>query len=334
MTNSKKMKILVELMHGMGDTVCALPMLYSLRAHYPDADITVLTKNACGKEIIERSCISVNRILTFNIYGNVFIAFKFIRKLRSNHFTIAISSSITPVKKAKIFIRLISPKKWIGLQKRGYFLDNLKGKYHLVEAELATISELYPVKNDDIKFALYPELFAVNRLKEKIQSFFAKKNKIIGICIGDADYSLKNKVFRYGKVYPKAWGKEKMADLILELQKFDYNMVLIGGKQEIPTETYIKEKLKTHDRVMSFVGKTSVSESIALASLVDCMVGIDTGMQQLLQLLELLQCLFLALQVLRYKELFQKKLFLWKAREIVKIAMGRPNIFIVKIENA
>ncbi|WP_143747169.1 glycosyltransferase family 9 protein [Megasphaera sp. An286] len=44
--NTQRIKILVELMHGIGDTVCAIPMLKILRGNYPDAEIVVLTKSA------------------------------------------------------------------------------------------------------------------------------------------------------------------------------------------------------------------------------------------------------------------------------------------------
>ena len=40
----KQKKILVELLHGLGDTVCAIPMLKVLREHYQEARIDVVCK--------------------------------------------------------------------------------------------------------------------------------------------------------------------------------------------------------------------------------------------------------------------------------------------------
>ena len=38
------MKIIVELLHGLGDTVCALPMLKVLRNNYTQTSKTLLVK--------------------------------------------------------------------------------------------------------------------------------------------------------------------------------------------------------------------------------------------------------------------------------------------------
>lgn len=64
------MKIIVELLHGLGDTVCALPMLKVLRDNYPQASITVLVKGMENAEIIRASIIRIDEFIILNIYKN------------------------------------------------------------------------------------------------------------------------------------------------------------------------------------------------------------------------------------------------------------------------
>jgi 3-deoxy-D-manno-octulosonic-acid transferase len=52
---------------------------------------------------------------------------------------------------------------------------------------------------------------------------------------------------------------------------------LIGGKQELPLLEQMPAEVK--EKSISLVGKTSMTESIALASLCDVVIGVDTGMQ-------------------------------------------------------
>ena len=85
MTNSKKMKILVELMHGMGDTVCALPMLKVLRMSFPNSEITVLTKFASASDIIEDSHIGIDHIVCLDIYKDIGKSLSVLWKLRKNY---------------------------------------------------------------------------------------------------------------------------------------------------------------------------------------------------------------------------------------------------------
>ena len=102
MENSKHVKILVELMHGMGDTVCALPMLHLLRTTFPQSKILVLTKFSSAADIIEASQIPIDRIQCFDIYKNLNKSVSMLRELRNSNFDYGISSCITPVKKCKL----------------------------------------------------------------------------------------------------------------------------------------------------------------------------------------------------------------------------------------
>ncbi|WP_432647351.1 glycosyltransferase family 9 protein [Mitsuokella sp.] len=285
MTDTKKVKILVEMMHGMGDTVCALPMLQTIRANYPDSEITVLTKFASATQILEASRIPLNQILSLDIYKDLKKSAYFLWKLRQKQFDYGISSCITPVKKAKMIMAFVHPKHVVGIQNQGVYYDDLQDKYHFVDANLLSIQDFCHLSKEKIYPRLYPDEETrakfLSTLTEQCQEYGHKKR--IGICIGDADYSLKNRWLRTGKVHTRSWGIENMAALIkLLLKRDDVQIVLIGGKAEENLLPILqKEDLLKNKKINNFVGKTSLKKSIALVSLCDMVFGVDTGMQHI-----------------------------------------------------
>lgn len=280
MENSKHVKILVESMHGMGDTVCALPMLHLLRTTFPQSKILVLTKFSSAADIIEASQIPIDRIQCFDIYKNLNKSVSMLRELRNSNFDYGISSCITPVKKASLFMKIVNPKQIIGLQNKNLYFDLLKDKYHFVEANLLSIKEICNIPEGKIYPKIYPDKYCVKEMRNKI-GFDNLQRNIVGICIGNADYSLKNRFLRTGKVYTRSWGIQNMAALINLLSQENLTIALIGGKAEIPLVEYLKQHISMSPKIISFVGKTSLKESIALASLCQCIFGVDTGMQHI-----------------------------------------------------
>jgi len=280
MNNSDNITILIDILHGLGDTVCALPMLTMVRKAFPDAYIVVLTKSKAGSDIIKASKIKIDEIHEFNIYKNLGYSIQFLRELRARHFTYGISSCITPVRKARFFMGFIHPKHWIGWQRRGLYFDLLKDKYHFVDANLLSVKDLCPKplgKN-------YPRLYAEKVDIEAVNQISRVENtnkKLVGVCIGNADYSLKNRFLRTGKVYTRGWGIENMTSLVQLLIKSRNHIALIGGKEEESLLPYLMQKVGQTDLIHNFVGKTNIRQSIALVSLCDCVFGVDTGMQHI-----------------------------------------------------
>jgi ADP-heptose:LPS heptosyltransferase len=277
---NEHVKILVELMHGMGDTVCALPMLSLLRTNFPHGEISVLTKFPSAKVIIEASRIPVNQIQCLDIYKNLSHSISMLCELRRNNFDYGISSCITPVKKAKLFMQIVHPKKRVGLQNDNLYFDLLKDKYHFVQANLLSVREICNIPKEKICPTIYPDEQCVNIMREKVGANNSNRD-IVGVCIGDADYSFKNRFLRTGKVHTRSWGIRNMASLIDLLNRKNLAIVLIGGKAEIPLSEYLKRHVSISSNIIDFVGRTSLKESIALASLCQCVVGVDTGMQHI-----------------------------------------------------
>lgn len=274
------MKILIEALHGLGDTVCMLPMISLVRKTYPAAYIVVLLKFSAAGDIIKSSDIKVNQILYLDIYKDIGYSLSLLRRLHLMHFDYGITSAVTPLKKARIFMGLIHPRKHIGLQTMGKFFDTLGDTYHFVEANLLAVKEICPLPNDKQYPVMYPDRRIVSALRDKI-GLPVSTLKVVGVCIGDADPSLKNRYFRSGKVYTRSWGIENMSRLISKLQRENIAIILIGGIREIQLLDYLRNHVKMDYHIINMVGKTSLNESIALVSLCNVVVGVDTGMQHI-----------------------------------------------------
>lgn len=276
------MKFFIELFHGLGDTVCALPMLKVVRDNYPNAYIVIAVKGKPQADIIKASNIVVDRLVYWNVYKNsVFDNLKMILKLRSYKFDYGINVVNTPVKKAKLLMKSIGCKKCIGIQHQlGKNFNDLRDKYHFVEANLLAVQPI--CKPPEVK--IYPNLYvneeSLNIIKKK-WSILNLGLPIIGVCIGSGDYSLKNKWLRTGKVITKAWGIDNIQNLVEILLNNSFNVVLFGGVQEIDLLKKFNKKILEHQNLLNLVAKTDINGSIAAASLCNLVIGIDTGMQHI-----------------------------------------------------
>lgn len=273
------MRIVIEAMHGLGDTVCILPMIRFVRDKYPEAEITVITKFASGRDIILASYIRIEKIIVLDIYKDLLESIKVLLRLRESNFDIGISCALTPVSKAKWFMKIVQPHIWYALQKSGKSFDLLNDQYHFVEANFLAIRELC----GQIPKGEYPELYVdeddLKHIKERFH-VSENKGKTIGVCVGEGDYSLKNRILRTGKVYTRGWGTANMIELVKQLTAINCRVFLIGGRAEVPIANQIIENVGENN-IINFVGKTTIRESMAVTSLCDCVVGVDTGMQHI-----------------------------------------------------
>lgn len=272
------MKILIEAMHGLGDVVCTLPMIENVRIAYPQEDITVLVNSIGAKEIIENGNFRIDRIIVMHVHKDNKL--KVLRKcwdMRRERYDIGISCANTPVKKAYVFMNIISPKRKVGIQfSEKRCLQTVGNKMHFVTANLEVLKELQiaPVIK---KVRLIPNPSKVETIKNILGESNQKAR--IGVCIGSGDPSYRYKKLRMKPVYTKGWGIENISCLCERILSQNYSVILFGGKQELPLLEKIPEEIR--EKAISLVGQTSVSESIAAASVCDILIGVDTGMQHI-----------------------------------------------------
>lgn len=252
----------------------------TFKKKYPDAFIVTLVKNEAAKEILLASRVKIDKIIVWNIYKNIVETCKQIYFLRRMQFTYGVSSCITPVAKAGVFMKLIRPQIWVGLQKNGMFFDSLADKYHFVEANMLAFQEIIGNVKSGFKPVIYAEKKNIEKIGDILHvSSYQRDLKTIGINIGNADYSYKNRFLRVNKVYTRGWGIENVTRLINCFHDSNVNIILLGGPAEKRLLNYLYENLRASNRVINFVGKTSMSESIALLTFCDLVIGVDTGMQ-------------------------------------------------------
>lgn len=273
-TSSNQLHILVEVMHGLGDTVCSLALLKGVRYLFPNAKLTVLCKMNAGRDIIESSHILVDEIIVIDIYKSIINTLKTIDYLRKQKFDLGISAAITPVKKSQLFMKLCGVKQHIGFQASG--TNKFDYDIHFVEANIRTLGL-------EVSDELRPQLYVDTDSDKSICHYFDSLDQsrpIIGLCIGNADPSLTNRWLRTGRVFPRAWGITRMHNLLELLVKDGNQIVLIGGPQELPLLEELTEFLKL-PQVINLVGKCSIKQSIAAIKRCTCSIGIDTGMQHI-----------------------------------------------------
>lgn len=273
-TSSNQLHILVEVMHGLGDTVCSLALLKGIRYLFPNAKLTVLCKMNAGRDIIKSSHILVDEIIVIDIYKSIINTLKTIDYLRKQKFDLGISAAITPVKKSQLFMKLCGVKQHIGFQASG--TNKFDYDIHFVEANVRTLGL-------EVSDELRPQLYVDIDSDKSICHYFDgldQSRPTIGLCIGNADPSLTNRWLRTGRVFPRAWGITRMHNLLELLVKDGNQIVLIGGPQEIPLLEELTEFLKL-PQVINLVGKCSIKESIAAIKRCTCSIGIDTGMQHI-----------------------------------------------------
>jgi len=270
-------KILIESMHGIGDLVCILPLIREVREHFSNAYITVLINNSSLVDILDCSNIRIDKILSINAHIDLI---KFITNcfhLRKEKYDIAISSSCTSPLKAKLVMSIINAREKFGYQFDHKDYGCLYSNYHFVDANNLVLHQM-GLNNHNFRPRLYAKESDIKTLSIK------RRKHVVGVCIGRADPSFKNKFFRKNIVYAKGWGNfnlhvYNMSLLIKMIMDYDCDVVLIGAKREVEILRALSKEILLSEKCHNFVDKTSISESIALIKQCDVVVGVDTGMQ-------------------------------------------------------
>lgn len=274
-------RILVELLHGLGDTVCAIPMLKVLREHYQEARIDVVCKFDVCAQILRCSDIHIDNYYVLDVFGNPVNIYNFMLLCKENSYDYCIASPHTPVIKAKFFMNfIIRPGRWFGLQKQGIFFDMLPDECHHVKAHFLALEGLIKGNFEHIYPELYPEkhyTYLNSDFCNEINRMKCMKN-VVGICIGNADFTYKYRILRCGKVYTRGWGIANMRNLIKRLLESSIPIVLMGGRQEESLLSDLGNEILLSDKVINMVGKTNIVESMLVAKKCQCVIGVDTGM--------------------------------------------------------
>lgn len=259
-------KILILDFLAIGDLLFITPFLRTLRENYCNAEI-VISINKSNMEVIKGNP-NIDKIIYFDKCGehSGLNYFKYIKKLRNEKPDLTITLQDNP--RLSLLSKLSGAEKRIGFSRhirKLFYTDSIPGdndkhrvEYYLDVARLLNVEKIY---NRGLEFYINSKdkKWANNFLK---LNQIGQKNKIIGLNIG-ASWST------------KLWPVEKFARLTDELMNNNYEVVLLGGKDDIDRAKKIINKA-TYTPA-SAVGKTTLKQVGALINKLDFLISGDTG---------------------------------------------------------
>lgn len=192
--------VLVVIRHQMGDMLCSLPMVYSLRAAFPAADITLVTKRSSKftEVFSDISASPVNSVLNYENGFENFIDLE--KKLRDKNIDLAVVPSSVDFSSTNHLIAYFANAKYrAGVRSKDYepnrisYTLNIKNDFlwdsknvHQIERGLDVIRQvgIVPeVKNIQIKLNDENINFAENYFSE---NFHGNAGNVIGLHPGAA----------------------------------------------------------------------------------------------------------------------------------------------------
>ncbi|MEM2956105.1 MAG: glycosyltransferase family 9 protein [Candidatus Pacearchaeota archaeon] len=273
------MKIIIISLAGIGDTLCATPLIAELRKNFPNAVIDVVVMWKGSKDILENNP-NLNNVYHYNILKDLTKIIKYF-KLRKNKYDISINSYPQSRIEYRLIASLIKAKKRLShIYENWCFLDNhlinlkINEDYHshLIENNLKFLNLLNKkqlLKNHsyqiflnkkDIEFA--NKIIKLNNLRNK---------KIIGIHVGSG--TTKNLALR-------RWPIKNYLELITLILKDKKNVVLLfGGPEELKDNEYIRKKIN-NERVIN-IKTSNIRESAAIIKHCDYFISIDTSLMHI-----------------------------------------------------
>jgi heptosyltransferase-2 len=264
--------IIIRMPNWLGDCIMATPVIQDVRAHFPEAKITLMCKE--GMESLFLGNPAVNEIFTFtrpNTFLHRLEHHDVIERLRQGHWDLGIllPNSFTS---AWWFFRG-NVKQRLGFRANGRTLlltkslsfPKERGKEHLVNTYKRILAPL------DIPLsATTPELFVLEKEREAIEQLLTqyqipKGSKIVGL----------NPTAAYGPA--KCWPKERYHELAHRLiQEDPYCYVLVfGDLASADLCNHVASGLGT--RGVNLAGRTSLRELISFIKRVDLFITNDSG---------------------------------------------------------
>ena len=289
--SGKIKKILVIKFLGMGSIILASPTLDALKDKFPDAEIYFLSFKS--NEDILNLLNQTNRnyfINTNGILNFIFSTFKNILILRKEKIDLAIDleffakfplvfSYLINARRKAGFYLILEPWRKALLDYHGYY----NHYYHVKDIFLALV---YLIKEEDpyyIQFKEYEDLYKLKKfpikeelkinIKHKLKEFGWKEGQEVILINPNAGQDLATNV--------RKWSEESFTKLTEEIIKFYPNSVVfyIGSKTECEYSERIVSNISPvyFDKVINFSGKSNLLELIALFSISNVFITIDSG---------------------------------------------------------
>lgn len=266
--------ILFLQIYGLGNFILSSTLQVGIREYFCRQKIFALVHPSI-KELADKSPY-IDEVIVYqdrSIFGKI----KLINQLRQTDFSLAIDLSGT-YWTAWLTCLSRAPKRIgfnaVGVKRLGFNLDGSGGLYscgipfhhniHMKEFydKFSTLLNV-PLKDKELNFFLTQEdnRFSAQVLKEL-------EGSIIAIHIG-------------ARQKERLWPTEKFSQLIDELLKKNFNVVLLGSIEDIERGNKILSSLKSVSEVdkdiISFIGKISLYQLASIISKCNLFIGHDSG---------------------------------------------------------
>lgn len=261
-------KILVFRLSSIGDIILTTALLRCLRNTFPQAQIDFVVKKQFAS--ILRCVPFVSHVIELDSKQGLPTLFALRNQLKKEHYDVALD--IHKNWRSLFICRTIGANHVFSFNKHVFrrwvlttFHKNIYKEIRPVYLRFIDTAKNIGVLPD----GKYTELIVPQPIQQSIDEIYLKKNiditkPIIALCPGA---SFKN----------KQWQPEKFGLLAKKIiEELHYQVVLIGGKNEIPLcETIIQQSSTS---VVSLAGELDLSQSIAALHRVKATVVNDTGM--------------------------------------------------------
>ncbi len=276
--------ILVVIRHQMGDMLCSLPMLYSLKAAFPGAKITLVTKRSSKfTEVFTGNALSpADEVIMYEHGFENFI--ELVKNLRLKNFGLAVVPASVDFSDTNHLISYFSQAVYrSGVRSKDYEANNIAytlnikndflwdtQKVHQIERSLDLIRQLgiKPAENN-IRLGLTVEQnnFASDFFEK---NFSAQNSPVIGLHAGAAKGQ-------------NIWPAEKFAALMqLLYEKFNCSFYISEGPDDRHTVGKLEAELKSKCSALNYsVYCGDLMNNAANISKTALFVSNDTGIMHL-----------------------------------------------------
>ncbi|MDQ7033190.1 MAG: lipopolysaccharide heptosyltransferase II [Desulfonauticus sp.] len=252
------MKILLWQTAFLGDLILTTSLVRCVKQLYSDAYLIVVSK-PFGKEVFKYNP-HVDELILFDKKKDSFLNLVF--KLRQKQIDLAISPHRSH--RATLAIFLSGIKTRIGFDKAGFSFLYTKTCAHRFSGEheiIRNLKLLTTLKSTDVsQLDLKPCLYLQPQEQEFLTKWQLNQSKYVVIAPGS-------------KWPTKRWTVQGFKDVVRFLQQRDFQVVLMGGKEDVS----ICEEIGLEGKVLNLAGKTSLRESFALISKARLLVSNDSA---------------------------------------------------------
>lgn len=264
-------KILVYRIGAFGDSITALPALNEIKNKFKFADIDILSDAKLDNPV------NLNRVISKELYNEYIDYSKYSmhdlrRLLKKNKYDLFIElpNNLTTIWRAirnMIFVKSLNIKHAFGWQiSNSKLFKKIQEKYVKFDTESV---RLIKIINANFKNSARSLIFDLNILPEDI----SKINNIL------YQNNLRNKKLNVAiiigaKRQQNRWPIDYFFQIIKYLNDINYNVILIGGKED---EVLLKNVNYKNDKYFDFLGKFSPMENAVILNNCNLTISNDTG---------------------------------------------------------